>query len=961
MTSPEHRRKQPIGISRPVRTLLIRKRRQRREDRPARQALQNLGWAGMVLALLLGLGMVGGLVQLLQGYQQLTADLPPIEILEVLLNSQTGVLLSPTVFYDRTGTEIIATLENPGISRQYLPLSDPQDRPILADSLGPVFVALFDPRFWDHPGADLREPLNPNPQTLAEGLVLRFLLEDEAPNQMRALRMRLLALQATARYGREQILTWHLNYTYFGHLAYGAESAAQLYFGKSAADISLGESLMLASAAQAPALNPLDAPEAALQQWESLRQILAVGSGPYAAPARELTQEDLSFAPPPPAPESIAQAFTQLVIDQLSESIGQDRLMRGGLQVITSLDADLQRQIACTVRAFATLTPQPDCPMAERLPERLFLYGQPLNPDAGLSIVIQDPQTGQILALLGDTKLNNAENDHLLAHETGSLLTPFIYLAGFQRGLGPASLVWDLPAAVPEDLAAYRQNPEDYLGPIRLREALALDALAPAAQILETVGHENVSAGMINFGLSLPGWEGLPYTGGPLSPLAISDAFAIFANQGVDVGMPGTAGTGHLAPIAWLSLQSKAGETLEENQTPTIRPVLSDPLAYLMNHILSDEAVRWAAFGHPNPTEIGRPAGFKSGLTADSENQWTVGYTPQRVVTIWMHNPGGQADPMHLAGLWHGIIQHSLEDLPVIGWRQPADIRTVTVCDPSGLLPTPHCPQKVSEVFLQGNEPQTFDTLFQAYEINQETGRLATVFTPSSLVKEAIFMEIPPKAKPWAEAIGLPQPPEAYDNLQAPEMPENVRITFPEGFELVSGTVPIQGVAAGPDFDQFQLAVGLGLNPQTWLQIGESSQSPLQEGLLVEWDTTTVPDGLVALRLQVIRKDQSLQTAILQVTVDNTPPQAEIRYPLDGQILPLDDDQPLLCVLEASDGVGIASVVWFMDGKFAARFEEPPYDLLWERSSGGHTLQVRVMDTAGNLMETDILHFSIGE
>lgn len=906
--------------------------------------------------------MVIGIVSLVTAYQNLVQDLPPVQKLEALLDAETGSLLSPTVFYDRTGQEVIAVLENPGIERAYLALPGQAQTagfPAMSELLPEFFIYTFDPLFWRHPGFNRNQILDPDPHTLAERLVLRFLLTGEAPSKTRALRMRLLAAQMTAQYGREQVLAWYLNYADFGHLAYGVEAAAQLYFGKSAAQTGPAENLMLAAIAGAPALNPLDAPEAALENWHALKERLAAADLISGSVVTQLEPSALSFAPPPPDPDTIANAFIDLVIHQLRMTIGEDVLFRGGLRIITSLDANLQRQLLCTMESVFSPADEINCPMANYIPQPPTQSPQGFSEDAALSAIIQDPQTGQIQALVGDyQKSRGGEGRQILSHDTGSLLTPFIYLSAFQRGMGPGSLVWDVPASIPKTLSGYRLPPEEYLGPMRLRQALAADLLAPAAQLLYQIGFQEIHNSMGMFGIEVDDWENVPYDGGRISPLDLSDAFAVFANEGVDIGVRLEDADSHLSPITWLSVSAESGEMLYENATPALRPVLSESLAYLINHILSDEAIRWDAWGYPNPTEIGRPAGFKLGQTADGRNTWVVGYTPQKVVTLWMNDPQRENLSHPAASLWHGIIQYTLENQPVIGWREPAGVRTLTVCEPSGLLPTPDCPLTVNEIFLQGHEPISSDFLFKTYEINLETGRLATVFTPPAMIMEDVFMEVPAFAEDWAAAVNLPQPPREYDNLQTEQTQETVQLTAPAPFTILSGTAPVMGTASGEGFGYYRLEAGRGLNPDAWIQIGEVNELPVESDVLAQWDTTLLADGLYALRLQVVRTDQQLETAILQVTVDNTPPTVKIIYPSDGAQL-TDDDQALLCLVETRDGVGIARVEWLVDGEMVAERTEAPYHFVWGKTPGDHQLTVRVTDLAGNIAVSDTISFNV--
>ena len=195
------------------------------------------------------------------------------------------------------------------------------------------------------------------------------------------------------------------------------------------------------------------------------------------------------------------------------------------------------------------------------------------------------------------------------------------------------------------------------------------------------------------------------------------------------------------------------------------------------------------------------------------------------------------------------------------------DVSIINVCDPSGMLPTTDCPNLVSEVFLNGNEPIQADTMYRKYAVNRETGLLATVFTLPQLIEEHVYLVVPPDARSWAEGTGLEIPPSNYDVIQPPPLDENVNITGPDLFSEVSGEVQIEGTAAGDSFVSYRVLVGQGLNPQEWIQVAESNE-PVTNNVLAEWNTDAL-SGLYAIQLQVVRDDQRVDTAIIQVTVKN--------------------------------------------------------------------------------------------
>jgi membrane peptidoglycan carboxypeptidase len=919
---------------------LIRQRRQRRETtrRSAESRVQRFGYGlGFGLSILLAAGILAaGLF-----YADLTRDLPPITQLPALLNARDGQLLQPTRFYDRSGDHLLLSLSPTDETRRYLPLeaSDGRHLPI---ELAQATVALADPGFWQHAGylTDGWNRPDEHP-TIAQKLVSDLLLWDEPPSTRRAIRERILAAQITARYGREQVLEWYLNSADYGHYAYGADAAARFYFGKPASGLDMDEAASLAAASQAPALNPLDAPLAAYQRGQEAVQVL-LALGQITAQQAEAAYGTLPLLPSGDGTkDNIAPAFLNIVISQVETAIPRERLVRGGLTVITTLDYDLQLQADCAVLAQAARLngrdpgQAGDCDAARLLPALPPGFSA---PGAAASAVVLDPLTGQVLALVGDTG-PEGQSAYLTEHRSGSALDPFVYLTGFTRGLGPASLVWDIP-----DESGIQNFDGKFHGPLRLRVALANDYLVPAAGILDQMGRENVLRTVQSFGLTIPADADLLGDGAPLTPLDLAGAYGAFASGGQAAGQPTNETFG---PATVLRVEATDHATRLDWTVPQTRPVLSEQLAYLMNNVLSDEPARWPSLGYPNPLEIGRPAGARTAQTPDGLDTWTLGYTPLRAVVVWTGATGGSLPARVTAGLWNALIQTASRDLASPGWTMPGGVTTLQVCDPSGLLPTAECPNVVNEVFLSGNEPGQFDTLYRTYLVNRETGFLATVFTPPQMVEERVYLVVPPEARSWARSAGVDVPPDSYDAIQEPAFSANARIVEPDMFADVRGKVLITGAATGADFSYYRIQVGQGLNPQEWIQVEADHDSAVAGGVLAEWDTSGL-NGLYAVQLLVVHKDQTVEITTIQVTVDNQAPTVDVLYPADGAEIRLAGNARLAFQLQAGDNMALDRLELFVDGAPLNVLRQAPFVAVWDTTRGRHTLRVVAYDRAGN-------------
>ncbi len=720
---------------------ILRSRRERRlakQRNSSNRARGVLLGAGMIFSLVLAAVIIFGAF----AYADVTRELPSVEILPRLLNPPNGLLLEPTRIYDRTGTQLLFTFSpEQNTTRRYIPVNKQNPQHIPSNLIEAV-VAVADPQFWSHAGYSIQEYDNPEQHpTIAQKLVGQLILYNEEPSLRRAIRERILAAQITAQFGRTQIMEWYLNSAHFGNYAFGVEAASQLYFGKAAEQLTLAESAILAATSETPALNPLDAPQVALQRGREVIYILnglgiVSNEDTVIALAETPKIQSAPLSPPNPAP-----AFVNMVLSQLDSQIPRDRLELGGLNIITTLDYDLQIQSACVTEVYAArmagdTESENDCASAGLLPS---LPPAITLADSSASALILNPNNGQVLALVGET-VQAQETPLVTAHSSGSSLDAFVYLTGFTRGLSPASLTWDIPSD-----GIIQNFDGEFHGPVRLRIALANDYQVPVETLKTQMGIENVTSIASSFGINL---------NEQVSMLQLAGAYGVFGNQGVYFGQNIDD---EFSPSAVLRVESADHSVLLDWTLPQAKPVLTPALAYLMTHVLSDETARWPSLGRSNALEIGRPAGVKMGQTIDGLDAWVVGYTPSYVVVTWtgVHGENETVSPRFPAVLWNALMQLASGDSPADGWTAPQGVSVITVCDPSGMLPTRECPNLVSEVFLNGSEPIQADNLYREFGVNSETGLLATVFTPPELIENRVYLLVPESARDWALSAGL--------------------------------------------------------------------------------------------------------------------------------------------------------------------------------------------------------------
>jgi hypothetical protein len=271
------------------------------------------------------------------------------------------------------------------------------------------------------------------------------------------------------------------------------------------------------------------------------------------------------------------------------------------------------------------------------------------------------------------------------------------------------------------------------------------------------------------------------------------------------------------------------------------------------------------------------------------------------------------------------------------------------------MLITPECPNTVKEVFTAGSEPIQTDNLYHRVQVNQETNYLATIFTPPDLIQEQVYMIPPPEAQAWALYAGLATPPDLYDPV-----PDNIptwsdaAITSPVMFATVSGQVAIQGTAGGMDLDFFRLQVGQGLNPPKWLQIGENQTQATSDSQLEIWDTSGL-EGLHAIQLLVVHQDQSIHRSTVMVTVDNQPPEVQILYPENDEMITVPTGERLILAADVHDDLSLDNVKIFIDDLLLSNFTQPPFVVSWIVKPGKHTLLVQATDKAGNTDQASII------
>jgi 1A family penicillin-binding protein len=725
-------------------------------------------WAAWLI--LLSLPVAAGLGV----YLWLLSGLPPLDDLH-------GYAAAPSSkVYDRYG-RLLFEMPPPHTGR-HSPV--PLDQ--IPEALRQAIVATEDASFYQNPGVDgwaiLRAvwinlrggEILSGASTLTQQLARNLLMSPQERYEQtlaRKLREALLAWRITRRYTKDEILALYLNEIYFGNLAYGAEAAAQAYFDKPVRDLDLAECAMLAGLPQSPAYyNPLENLKEAKARQAVVLGLMVKQNYITTDQARRAGEEKLYFAS---APLDIhAPHFVMYVRGLLEQKLGLERLEQGGLHIYTTLDLDLNEAARDIVRH-----------RLERLANCQTTAGRGLSPDCppgghnvrNAALVALDPQTGEILAMLGSpdyfsARIDGAVNGTTALRQPGSSIKPLTYAAAFERGdLAPATMMLDVRTSfLTREGASYLPLNYDlqFRGPVRLREALASSYNLIAVKVLDAIGVDAMTTLARRMGITTlddPDRLGLSVTlgGGEVRLLELAAAYGALANGGYA-----------LQPTAILRVEDGAGRVLLAPPQPASATgrerVLDERVAYLITDVLSDDVARIPAFGEASVLQLSRPAAVKTGTTTDFRDNWTVGYTPQLVVGVWTGN--ADSEPMRdvsgidgAAPIWHDFVEAALRGQPVAEFQRPGGLVEVEVCALSGLLPGPDCPHRVTELFLEGTEPDQVCTLHQRVAIDRATGLRAAAGTPPEQVIQRVYTVLPPEAQEWAREQGIPEPPPSPD------------------------------------------------------------------------------------------------------------------------------------------------------------------------------------------------------
>lgn len=614
-----------------------------------------------------------------------------------------------TRIYDRNGILLYTIFADK--NQTFVPLSS------MPKNLQHATIAIEDKDFYKHGALDFRGIIRAaystvfkkqlqGGSTLTQQLVKTTLLTPDRTIQ-RKVKEIILSFATEIIYPKDKILEMYLNQVPYGGTSYGAETASITFFGKKVKDLTLAESAYLAGLPESPSrFSPFGThPELAFNRQRTILNKMYEQKYITKNELDNALKEKLQFQKL--SNKILAPHFVFYIKDLLVEKYGVEKVERGGLSVKTSLDLKLQDFVQQAVAS-----------------EVASLKNFKVSNGAAL---VTNPATGEILAMVGSrdyfetTETDGNVNVTLRPLQPGSSIKPINYAVGLIKGYTAATPFIDQAVCFPNPgSSAYCPRNYDgrFSGVIQMREALGNSKNIPAVQMLKLNGLDAMIATASAMGISTfknPDNYGLSLTlgGGEVYMIDMAKAFGVFANQGYRVD---------LHPI--LEITDTKNRVLEKYSPPNSpifgKKVIPSGVAFIISHILQDNSARSNAFGSNSLLRIGRqPISVKTGTTNDYRDNWTIGYTPDFVVVTWVgnndHTPMGNivSGVTGAAPIWNKIMTHLVEKKPPPSLKIPGDVRGLTVCATSGLLPASEgtadrCPTRF-EYFIKGTEPKSAD------------------------------------------------------------------------------------------------------------------------------------------------------------------------------------------------------------------------------------------------------------
>ncbi|MFH0956143.1 MAG: penicillin-binding protein [Candidatus Falkowbacteria bacterium] len=713
------------------------------------------------------------------GFLWLSHDLPdPNRLIERQVAQSTKI-------YDRTGQTVLYEIHG-AEKRTMISLKD------VPDNLKNATISIEDKDFYKHGGfsvwaifrtivTDILFGKRAGGSTLTQQFIKNSVLTNEK-TITRKIKEIILAYRLEKKFSKDEILQMYFNEIPYGSTAYGVEAASQKYFDKSARDLNLAESAVLAAIPQAPSRYSPYGPnkDILLARQKYIIDLMVKYGYISETQAEEAKNFELTFKPQ--TDNITAPHFVMYVKEILADKYGEKTIEQGGLKIYTTLDLYKQK-------------------IAEEVINEKAADNEKKYQATNAALISIDPKNGQVLAMVGsrdyfNDAIDGQVNVTLQNRQPGSSFKPIVYTASFIKGYTPETVLYDVVTSFSTD-PAKPYEPHNYdskeHGPVTIRQALAGSLNIPAVKTIYLTGIDNVISLAQNLGYTTLNDKdrfglSLVLGGGEVKLLEHTNAFSAFAREGIK------------HPVAViLKVEDNDGKVLEEFKGQDVK-VLDASIARLTNSILSDNSARAYVFGENNMLTLGsRPVAAKTGTTNDYRDAWTIGYTPSIVTGVWVGNNDnkemrrGADGSVVAAPIWHDYMNKILGNTPIEYFNTPDN-------KPTG------------KPILDGViDPD------MTVKIDKFSGLLANEFTPASAVAEKQFKqahcilyyinkddprgpaptdhENDPQFDLWENAVlewtkkqGIVNsaPPTEYDNIHRPEFNPVISIDSPSNNQTIT-------------------------------------------------------------------------------------------------------------------------------------------------------------------------------
>ena len=836
----------------------------------------------VLIFILVALGLIMAAAGIYE-YYSIAAGLPSVSDLQ-----QRASQFETTRILDRNGDILYEILDPQAGRRTYVPLNE------ISPTLVAATIATEDKDFYTHGGFDplaivrafwqnlKRGETVSGASTITQQLARALLLTPEERSQqtyLRKVREAILATEIERRFSKNEILELYLNEIYYGNLAYGVEAASETYFNTSASQLTVGQAAFLAGLPQAPSVYDIYSNrDATLARFQSVvmammtvsteRKCIYVSNssdkicvdGIAAANAIQEIQNQTFTTPT----ENMRYPHWVEYIRSLLESrFDPQTIYRSGFNVYTTLDPAMQDA------AQQIVTNQ-----VNALANKHVTDG---------ALVAIKPSTGEIFAMVGSPDFNNVANAGQInmavspTRQPGSSIKPFTYLAAFEKGWTPATLIWDVPSEFPPSGLPNDPNPKyvptdfdlKYRGPVTVRTAIANSLNIPAVKALQFIGVYG-DTGLIamaqrlgitsltrnDYGLSLT------LGGGEVSLLEMTGGYAVIANSGIKI-----------PPVAILKIVDFKGNVVYQYQPPSGQQVLRPEHTFLMSSILSDNQARVPTYGTNSVLNLPFQVAVKTGTSNDSRDNWTLGFTPDLAVGVWVGN-ADYTSMLNTTGvtgagpIWAQFMTYAIQQLTggnPTPFSMPSGIMQRTICTVSGTQPSNWCPSQREEYFAADQPPLTpDDDLWRDVQYDTWTGLLASPECTTNYIDEHLAINVTEKwarnwisqnknGQQWARDMGF------TDNFFVPDRmctasdprPQLQFVGLQDGQTITASALDIRIVAnATSGFRSWRLDWSLSQNPGNWNTLTGDMNTPVAAASDVyTWDLTGMPNGQIILRL----------------------------------------------------------------------------------------------------------------